>query len=243
MVEQKGFALDRRWMLVDSEGKFITQRVYPQMALLRTAISKDFLEVFNIDNPQDKIQIPLDAELEETMNVQIWDDKVNAALVNSSFDKWFSQMLSMDLRLVKMPESTQRKVNPKYAIDNESVSFADGMPYLLIGQESLNDINSRIDHPVPMNRFRPSIVFSGGHPFMEDDFRSLQIGEIDFHVVKPCGRCVIITINQDTAEKGSEPLKTLATYRTVDNKVMFGQNMIATSFGELKVGDQVQLKK
>uniref|UniRef100_UPI004049362F MOSC domain-containing protein n=1 Tax=Algoriphagus sp. TaxID=1872435 RepID=UPI004049362F len=122
----------------------------------------------------------------------------------------------------------------------ESVSFADGMPYILIGQSSLDDLNKRLNEPVRMDRFRPNLVFSGGEAYAEDQFIKLQIGEVGFQVVKPCARCVLITVNQQTAERGKEPLATLATYRTENNKVYFGQNAVALTPGIVSVGDPIQ---
>ena len=132
-------------------------------------------------------------------------------------------------------------MDPRYAVHEESVSFADGMPYVLIGQSSLDDLNQRLNEPVQMDRFRPNMVFSGGEAYAEDQFKQLQIGKVGFQVVKPCGRCVLITVNQQTAEKGKEPLATLATYRTVNNKVYFGQNAVALTPGIVSVGDPIHL--
>jgi hypothetical protein len=240
-VEERGFELDRRWMLIDDTGKFISQRTFPLMATLRVEIGADSLSVYPISKPDDCILIPFDLEGEVVSSVTVWDDEMSVRLVDSQIDEWFSNVLSMRVRLVKMPLSTDRKVDPKYAVNSESVSFADGMPYLLIGQESLTDLNDKLGIPVPMNRFRPNIVFSGGEPFAEDSWRRIQIGELDFQVVKPCARCVMITIDQDTGVKTTEPLKTLATYRRAGKKVLFGQNVVALSSGVVKVGDEVKL--
>ncbi|MDQ3040980.1 MAG: MOSC domain-containing protein [Acidobacteriota bacterium] len=147
-----------------------------------------------------------------------------------------------------MPEETQRKVNYFYAIHkNDTVSFADGYPILLAGENSLADLNARLETPVPMNRFRPNLVVSGADAFAEDGWKQIKIGAVLFHVVKPCGRCVITTIDQTSGEKqGVEPLKTLATYRipkrSVKRKILFGQNMIAENSGEvLNVGDKIEV--
>jgi uncharacterized protein YcbX len=141
-----------------------------------------------------------------------------------------------------MHESTQRKVSPKYAVNDESVSFADGMPYLILGQESLDDLNSRLEKPVPMDRFRPNIVFSGGQPYVEDSWKKIRIGAVRFQVVKPCARCVLTTIDQETGLQGKEPLKTLAGYRTLGNKVYFAQNMVALETGTIRIGDQIRME-
>ncbi|MDR7132168.1 uncharacterized protein YcbX [Algoriphagus sp. 4150] len=239
-VEERGFQLDRRWMLVDESGKFISQRTFPLMVLLQVKIGEDSLTVYHQSNPDELIRIPYDYEGEENLSVKVWDDEMRASLVDKEFDNWFSSMLGMKVRLVKMPDTTERKVDPKYAVNGESVSFADGMPYLLIGQESLADLNSRLDSPVSMNRFRPNIVFSGGDSFVEDSLKKIQIGEVDFQVIKPCSRCVMVTVEQETGAKGAEPLKTLATYRKVGNKILFGQNMVALSTGVIRVGDELR---
>lgn len=240
-VEEKGFELDRRWMLVDENGVFLSQRTFPQMAMLQVEIASATLKVFLRTNPEDFICIPLDVAMEETRTVSVWDDEMSAQLVSTKFDNWFSNILGINARLVKLPDSTHRKVDPKYAVNGESVSFADGMPYLMIGQNALLDLNSKLEAPVLMNRFRPNIVFSGGLAFAEDSWKRIQIGEVGFQVLKPCARCVMITVDQDTAFKGSEPLKTLSTYRKEGNKVLFGQNMVALSTGTIRVGDEIKV--
>lgn len=241
-VEERGFQFDRRWMLVDPQGVFLTQRIYSQMALLQVELGDTGLIVFDKRNPEDKLQIPYNLISDQEIKVEIWDDRVIANIVDPRLDTWFSEKLDMTCHLVKMPESTHRKVNTKYAVNDESVSFADGMPYLILGQESLNDLNSRLENPVPMDRFRPNIVFSGGHPYAEDSWKKIRIGAVEFQVVKPCARCVLTTIDQETGFQGKEPLKTLAGYRTIGNKVYFAQNMVALDSGTIRIGDQIILE-
>jgi uncharacterized protein YcbX len=151
--------------------------------------------------------------------------------------------LGFSVSLVVMPETSHRKVDPRYAVQGESVSFADGMPYLIIGQESLNELNARLEFPVSMDRFRPNLVFSGGSPFLEDQLRTIKIGNLPFQIVKPCARCVLITVDQQSGKQGKEPLKTLSTYRSVNNKVYFGQNVVALSVGKIRIGDPIQLQE
>lgn len=239
-VEERGFELDRRWMLIDESDRFISQRTFPLMAMLHVEIGTDTLSVYHLSEPDDLIHIPFNAEGNGITSVTVWDDAMPARLVNPQIDEWFSKKLGVSVRLVKMPDSTERKVDPRYAVNGESVSFADGMPYLLIGQSSLADLNSRLEAPVPMNRFRPNIVFSGGESFVEDSWRKIQIGGVDFQVIKSCARCIMTTVDQDTGIKAAEPLKTLASYRKVGNKVLFGQNMVAISGGIIKVGDEIK---
>lgn len=238
-VEIKGLQYDRRWLLIDDENLFITQRKNYQMALFQVEIEEEELIIFHKDRPKEKISIPFDLATGELLDVVIWDDTVSAELVSPTVDAWFSDNLGMSCRLVKMPRESQRILPPKYAVNEESVSFADGMPYMMIGQASLDDLNSRLAEPVAMDRFRPNFVFAAGGPFEEDTWKEVQIGSCAFKITKPCSRCVLITVNQQTAIKGKEPLKTLASYRSVDNKVMFGQNMLALTLGEIAVGDEV----
>jgi uncharacterized protein len=238
-LEERGFKHDRRWMLVDKKGNFLSQRSFPKMALLQVKLLDDGLLVFHKFNSENNLIIPFEPLSEQTLQVQIWEDQVIGQIVSSLANKWFSEMLQMDCKLVKMPDSTDRKIKRKYAVREESVSFADGMPYLIIGQSSLDDLNERLAIPVGMDRFRPNLVFSGGKPFEEDKWGKVQIGQAQFKVTKPCARCVMTTVNQQTAEKGKEPLKTLATYRTVNNKVMFGQNMLLLEGDSINVGDEI----
>lgn len=238
-VEERGFRYDRRWMLVDETGRFVSQREFAKLALLQVEVGEDSLFVFHKADPNKRLQIPLDRAEGKELLVTIWDDEVTGKVVNEESGKWFSEFLGFNVDLVVMPESSKRAVDPRYAVNEESVSFADGMPYLFIGQSSLDDLNSRLENPVPMDRFRPNLVFSGGEPFLEDQLRKVQIGGVTFQLIKPCARCVMTTVDQKTGEKGKEPLKTLSSYRTVNNKVMFGQNAVALNLGSVNIGDEL----
>jgi uncharacterized protein YcbX len=238
-VEEKGFQYDRRWMLVDQNGRFVSQREFSSLALLQVEIQENGLRVFHKKQTQLAVFIPFPQAEGPEIEVVIWDDQVVGKVVSKSVGDWFSDFLGFKVELVKMPESAQRKVDPRYAVNGEAVSFADGMPYLIIGQSSLDELNSRLETPVPMNRFRPNLVFSGSEPFLEDKLRKIRIGSVDFQIIKACARCVLTTVDQETGEKGKEPLKTLATYRTVKNKVMFGQNVVALGGGTVRIGDEL----
>lgn len=240
VVEEKGFQYDRRWMLVNEEGVFLSQRDYPQLALLKVELGVNELVVFRKNEKEKLILVPFEMANGPEIMVTIWDDQVLGKVVHPEISTWFSDYLGIEADLVVMPESSHRKVDQRYAVHGESVSFADGMPYLLIGQESLNDLNSRLERPVPMDRFRPNIVFSGGSPFLEDSLREIKIGEVEFQIVKPCARCIMTTVDQKTGKKGKEPLKTLSSYRTINNKVYFGQNVVALRTGKVRIGDQIQ---
>lgn len=243
-VEPRGLQYDRRWMLVDEAGRFVSQREIPQMALLGTAIEPPHLTVFWKKNSSEKIQIPLEVSADdlEKLKVQIWDDKCSARVLPKETNDWFSENLKQNLRLVVMPETTRRWADGRYAPKGQHVSFADGFPFLLIGQASLDDLNSRLAQPLPMNRFRPNFVFTGGAPFEEDSWSAFQISNVQFQAVKPCARCIITTTDQETAIHAAEPLKTLATFRKSGHKVLFGQNVVWLGESEawVKVGDEVK---
>lgn len=239
-VTDRGLKYDRRWMLVDHDGNFITQRVFPQMSLIKVELGKDFLNFVHKTNSDFNFAVPLNNFNKEKVEVVVWDDKVNAEYVGNEADDWFSDVLKIKCRLVHMPDESKRFVDKKYALENEVVSFADAYPFLMIGQESLNDLNSRLKEKVKMNRFRPNLVFSGGEAFDEDKIKSFKIGGITFYPVKPCSRCVVTTIEQETGIKEKEPLATLASYRTQNNKVMFGQNLIHRRTGVIKTGDEFE---
>jgi len=238
-VTDRGFEYDRRWMLIDHRGMFMTQRDYPQMAFINTELTADGLKLSHRKKNIVPHIVPYKPEMSKIVTVPIWDDTCSSILVGRNSDKWFSEALDVDCSLVFQPDETQRSVDKNYAKGNEIVSFADGYPFLIIGQASLDDLNSKLETPLPMNRFRPNIVFTGGEPFLEDEMKEFKIGDIKFYGVKPCARCVITTTNQETTERLAEPLKTLATYRKFKNKVMFGMNLLHEGEGEIKIGDTI----
>lgn len=239
-VTDRGLEFDRRWMLIDQSGRFLSQREHPVMALLQVAIEpENGLQVFSKTHPSNSITIPFTGS-GDVVRVAVWDDEMDALTVSPLFDAWFTQQLDINCRLVYMPDATARIVDPRYASNDEVTSFADAYPILLIGQASLNDLNSRLSEPVLMNRFRPNIVVEGWAPYEEDRLGMLQAGEVLMEAVKPCARCVLTTVDQDTAQKGKEPLKTLASYRTVGKKVLFGQNLLQHRLGVLKRGMDIR---
>jgi uncharacterized protein YcbX len=237
-VLPKGLEHDRRWMLIDVENNFMTQRVYSQMALFKIEYQTGN---FSIRHSNQLIDLPFQSE-SDPISAQVWDDRVEVYEVSPQHSEWFSQIIGMNCRLVSFPENNTRPVDPRYSINNEQVSLADGYPCLIIGQSSLDDLNQRMKEPLPMNRFRPNIVFTGGEPYEEDEWKNFRIGQNRFFGVKPCSRCVLTTVNQDTGIKGIEPLATLATYRTRDNKVYFGQNLIPLDHNEINEGDEIEME-
>lgn len=238
-VEAMGLQYDRRWMLVDEQGVFITQRKYTELALLQVSIGQAGIMVYRKGNPEHHISFPFTAQTGKMIEVSIWDDQCLGAEVSVAVNAWFSAYMNKKVRLVRMPEQEKRQVDPKYAQQGEMVSFADGYPFLIISEASLAALNTKLVTPVPMNRFRPNLVFSGGEAHIEDQFDTFTIGGIAFKAVKPCARCVLTTVDQQTAQKGIEPLKTLAEYRLINNKIMFGQNLVHCGSGIIYLGDEL----
>ncbi len=242
-LTDRGLQYDRRWMVVDNNNNFLTQRQDPLMSLLQVAIENDKLVIFHKNNIADKIAVPLQPLPTATSKVIVWDDECQGQYVNADADIWLSAKLAMPCRLVYMPDSEKRKVDGRYARQDEVTSFSDGYPVLIIGQASLDDLNKRMPEPLPMDRFRPNLVFSGGQPYDEDTMEHVLVNNIDLYGVKLCSRCVLTTINQATALKAKEPLKTLASYRMKNNKIYFGQNILYGQTGSLKVGDIIEIIK
>ena len=239
IVTDRGFQYDRRWMLVDSSNQFMTQREFAEMALLQTEISENGLRVYH-KNKKTSLLIPFEPT-GETITVQVWSDRCKGIVVDKKINEWFSDVLGKTCQLVYMPDTTKRRVDGRYAFNKEITNFSDGYPFMTIGQSSLDDLNNRLKEKLPVNRFRPNIVFTGGVAYEEDGWKHISINGINFYGVKLCARCVITTINQDNIQKGKEPLKTLATYRQKNNKIYFGQNLLHHGQGSLHIGDEIKL--
>jgi uncharacterized protein YcbX len=240
-VTSRGLQYDRRLMLVDENNCFLTQREFPEMALLQPVITDDGLYIQHKKNTISPLFIPNHPPGNSTVPVTIWDDTCEGQLYDASINQWFSQVLGLSCKLAYMPDTGNREVDKRYALNNEITSFADGYPMLLIGRASLDDLNSRLAAPLPMNRFRPNIVFTGGDPFLEDQLHQFSINGIEFTCVKPCARCVMTTINQDDISVSKEPLRTLATYRQKDNKILFGQNLLHKGDGIIRTGNTIDV--
>lgn len=239
LILQKGLEHDRRWMLVDENGVFMTQRVHGTMALFGM---KESPQGFVISHDGDSIILPYDqGTVHASFEVQIWDDRVIAHEVNPEYSAWFSTKLGMNCRLVAFPESNVRQIDTAFAAAGENVSLADAYPLMIIGESSLEDLNTRLREPLLMNRFRPNLIFSGGAPYEEDTWNEFHIGAVPFNGIKRCARCVLTTVNPLTGQKGPEPLKTLSTYRKANNKIYFGQNVIARAIREISVGDSIEV--
>ena len=238
-VDAFGLRYDRRWMVVTPRGQFLTQRELPAFAQVRVTIAPPHLRV-SAPGRQELV-VALDPLGGRPIATQVWGDALAVVAPDHKADDWFSDYLGAEVMLAYMPPSVVRPVDASYAPDGGRASFSDGFPFLLIGEASLADLNVRLAAPVPMNRFRPNLVVSGSSAFAEDGWRRIRIGGIPMQVVKPCARCVVTTTDQETLARGQEPLRTLATFRRQDDKVMFGQNVVHYGTGTLRVGDAVEV--
>ena len=235
-LDEFGPSGDRRWMIVDERGQFVTQRALPGLALVTTELAG---QVVRVTIPGEGTYALEPAST--TFQVRVWRDDVAASPGQKRVDSALSRFCRQPLRFVYMPDATYRRVDPERLVDSRRVSFADGFPLLVVNQSSLDELNSRLARPVDIRRFRPNIVVSGADPWVEDDWRSLEVGAIGIQVVKPCSRCVLTTVDPDTGVKDSDtqPLKTLSTYRKTLDGVIFGQNAVHERSGRVAVGDRV----
>lgn len=205
------------------------------MALFKMRFANDgFLVSYEGDN----IVISSGAE-GDPVRAKIWDDEVTVQEVSPPHSDWFSKHLGIPCKLVAFPEQNDRPVDVRYRVGDDHVSLADAYPLMMIGQSTLDDLNKRMEIPLPMNRFRPSVVFTGGEPFEEDHWDKFTMNNLGFAGVKLCKRCVLITIDQATGITGTEPLATLSKYRKKDNGVYFGQNVIPMEPGQISIGDEI----
>lgn len=238
-LDDWGLQYDRNWMVVDAAGRFLSQRELPQMARIETAISAEALHLSVAGAAP--LELPLTPYLGQTLSVQIWHDQTQAVDQGEAAAAWFSQVLGQSVRLVRIGASYRRPVTPVQPTAAE-VSFADGYPLLLISEASLAALNDRLPEALPMNRFRPNFVVAGCDAYDEDGWAQIRINDITFSLVSPCERCAITTTDQATGSRnGPEPLKTLATYRRVAGGVIFGQNLVHQSQGEVKLGSLVEV--
>lgn len=241
-LQERGLQHDRRWLVIDSDNCFLSQREHPEMALIDVALGEDALTLTHRKLPLAPLRVPFMPETFDLLNVSVWDDTIEAVIVNDECNRWLSQALGQNVRLVFMPDTSPRLADAAYAHFDTNVSFADGFPYLLIGQTSLDDLNTRLAERVEMLRFRPNFVVENSLPYDEEQWFEFEIGNAIFWGIKPCARCVMTTVNPETGQiAGKEPLKTLASYRKSGHKILFGQNVITRSTTSVQTGDSVRV--
>lgn len=238
-VQPRGLAHDRRWMIVDGDGRFLTGRQLPRLVLLRATPTSDGLR---LQAPEvDPIEVARPSADAERRRVTVWDDTLDAPDAGDAVAHWLSEWLGRTVRLVFMDAAATRAVSPDHAQAGDEVSFADGYPLLAISQAALNGLNVRLDVPLPMLRFRPNLVIAGATPHAEDGWRRIRVGDVEFDAVKTCVRCVFTTVDPERGDfdPRGEPLRTLKTYRRSERGITFGMNLIARGNGTLRIGDAV----
>jgi uncharacterized protein len=242
-VEPWGLAGDRRWMLVDGDGRFVTAREHPRLVLAAPVPDGDVIRLTAPGLPGLTVAVP-EAGAEQ-VPVRVWSSELLAAAASDEAARWLSKVAGMDVRLVYLDDPARRPASPEFSQPGDVVSFADGFPLLLASEGSLARLNEWIaggnhaqEGPLPMTRFRPNVVVAGADPFAEDGWRVIRIGAVTFRVAKGCGRCVLTTVDPRTAAKGKEPLATLARHRRWDGSVWFGVNLIPDS---PRAGDTIRL--
>ena len=255
-LTSRGLSFDRRYMLVMPDGHFMTQRRFPKVALIQPQILLDDHALLIKAPGMDFLKISLSIEIDHSgdlskLEVDVWGDLISALSCGPTAGSWFTQFLETPCQLVYMPDTTQRPTDHGKFGPEEVVSFADAYPYLLSSDASLAGLNQKLSannaNPVSMNRFRPNLVVSGDiSPHAEDEWKQLRIGEAIFKVAKPCSRCSIPNVDQETGDRTREPSRTLATYRAWDKGIWFGQNLLQESSAPdkldvLTVGDSVEI--
>jgi uncharacterized protein YcbX len=252
VFDAKGMVGDRRFMLVNPAGRFLTQREFPQMALIQPTLTDTGLLL----SAPAMEQLAVHATNEgESFDAVIWDDVVRVVSQGAEVAAWLSEFLHTPCRLVAMEQGFKRITDQVYSPrPSDHTDFADGFPTLLASENSLDDLNAKLvtpdAHPIPMTRFRPNIVVAGAAAWAEDGWKRVRIGSgsqvhgvMTFEAVKPCGRCIITTTDQETGKRGVEPIPTLKKFRKSSDgaKVLFGQNLTHGSGGCVRVGDVVEV--
>jgi uncharacterized protein len=246
VVERQGLQGDRRWMVVDDRDTVITAREVHRMLLVRPQLVPGGLELRAPDLPPLVVPVP---DGSDQLEVEIWNDRLRASAAGAAADAWFTKLVGGTARLVYLDDPTRRRTNPARTRPGDRVSFADGYPLLLTSAASLTALNDYVaegrfpdEGPLPMLRFRPSLVVSGAPAWAEDDWRRIRVGTTEFRAVKGCDRCVLTTLDPDTAAGGKEPIASLARHRRWDGKTWFGVNLVPdTPGGRIRVGDEVEV--
>ena len=254
-VEPWGLTGDRRWMLVDPAGEVVTAREANRLVLITPEITDGGLHLTSPGSPDLVVDRP---ESRPLVDVEIWDDRLQARVADETAGDWFSRIIGRPLRLVYLDDPRRRPVDPEVADSADVVSFADGFPLLLATEESLAQLNAWIaggprsaDGPVPMTRFRPNLIVRGADAFAEDGWQRVRVGEVEFRVLTSCIRCVLTTIDPETAVRTKEPLVSLARHRKVGGKTLFAMNLVPEAplgpgvpdspYGRVRVGDPVEV--
>ncbi len=236
-VDDRGLEGDRRFMVVDADGRFLTQRRHPRMACVRARLDGPTLR---LEHAGGALDVPREVE-GPAREVRVWEDRVSAVDAGDEAAAWLSDAIGEHARLVRMPEATRRPADPRHARAGDLVAFADGFPFLLVSESSLEALAARLEAPIDVRRFRPNLVVGGAPAWSEDRWRELETGSLRLLVRKPCGRCRVVNVDPERGTAGTEPLATLATFRTEGHAVIFGQNLVHDGAGELSVGEPARV--
>lgn len=235
-VFNRGLEHDRRFLIVDQNNRLVTQREHSKLATMKAAVSPQGL---SLSFSGKSLGVPIPTTGAQRLTVHVWDDETDAVDCGDEAAAWLSDIFGEPMRLTYMDERATRQAG-RASNPGDEVSFADAYPIMVANEASLADLNTKLESKVPMNRFRPNVIVKGFEPWVEDNWTTLQIGDVKFRAVSNCGRCLVTTIDQATGEKtGSEPLRTLATFRTIDQKVVMGRYVIPETYGVVRVGDEV----
>lgn len=240
IIEAFGPKNDRQMMVVNQGGKFVTQRQKPIMSQIKVEDLGDSLTL-NLDEESVSVKWPDFSEHKEAQLVRVWDDELEGQLIHGDVNAWLSKHLNQNVQLVYKHVDTHRQVDLDFAKKGDQTGFSDGFPFLLISQASIDFLQSKLDFPISMERFRPNISVSGCEPFEEDTWKRILINGIEFELVKPCSRCVIPTIDLNTGEKQKEVMQVMLEHRKRGKNVYVGQNLLHRGVGEISIGDEIEI--
>ena len=240
-VNEKGLLHDRKWMLIDSNNQFLSQRRVPKMVLIKTQLTEN--ELILSTAVSGSILLPLYPVDGQSCITTIWHDQCSAKTTSNEADQWLSDFLGIECKLVYQADEVVRSVDPDYAMATDKINFSDGFPFLIVSEASLNTLNQAMDVQLPIQRFRPNLVISHCESYAEDSWREITINNIGFRLPKPCSRCSVPTIDTETAKTNKEPLTTLNRLRKWNKHVYFGQNALHNNTGDLSVGNEVEINR
>ncbi|MCS7081562.1 MAG: MOSC N-terminal beta barrel domain-containing protein [Rhodothermia bacterium] len=239
-VEERGLAHDRRWMWVGPQGRALTQRELPKMALISVALTEEALQLAYPG--REPLWVPLEpGQRARWCIVRLWNEELRLLDLGPEPARWFASALGQEARLVFQPRESHRPLDARYGRPGEGVSLADGYPILLLSEASLEALNALLERPVSVLRFRPNLVFAGVEPFVEDTWSWVRLGSVRLRLVKPCSRCLVPSIDPESGCLEPEPLRTLASFRLRQGRIWLGQNAVPETTGPVWAGQRAEL--
>lgn len=238
----EGFAGDRRWVVTDTNGRFLSQREVRRMAQVEVRTGAGGIELSHAE--AGRMPVPAPGPGAPGVTVTVWRFTGPARRASHEAERWLSAVLGREVWLAHMHDVSVRPVDPEFGEPADRVSFADGYPILVANTASLADLNARGESQHSLRQFRPNLVVTGAHPWAEDNWRTIRVGGVTLRIAKPCARCVVTTLDPDTGDPipGDGPLAALATFhRHSDGGIIFGQNAVPQAPGEIRVGDVVEV--